>query len=347
MSETQEFHSFNLEGQVGEVFSGRVKPELTQEEIEKNDLLAVGPFAEDGGIHMTLEGRPNLSEQEGKALDFVQSYVANFIIEENQTRLKQIQDWPKMHVSNITPHDDECDVKLVDGWGSYGKYLAFRGDGLAKAYEAYKYTVPVKEDQITIERFSELFQPMVPAICGLVFTADNKILFTKRHPEKVSTYGQSWHVPGGYLEANDKNDNDELDPFVAMRRELEEEIGLTNEHIQSLTCVGIARDPKNEANVSFLFVGRTTLKGTDIVDRAATGYDRLRLNPKDIDGDVRPKALIRELADGGKTTKILPALLRIDQIFGIQKRVNPGPELTVPSSKSLVFLVGKMMEQYK
>lgn len=57
-------------------------------------------------------------------------------------------------------------------------------------------------------------------VSGLIISSDGKILFGKKNPEKGGVYADFLHIPGGGIEAEDK------DELSALRREMKEEVGL-------------------------------------------------------------------------------------------------------------------------
>src|SRR3989339_670524 len=322
--------------------------EITEEDREKYGLLVTGPISEDT-MKFSVEGSRELNEIQQKAKDFVGRYIKKFVEDVNKKNekegKKQMEDWPKINIADVKVMDNgECNIVARTGETSYGRVVAFKGEGLRKAYDDYAKEYSVSGEEILpFEEFERLFMPNVPAVSTLIMTADNNILLTKRSPRKDSSYEEAWHLPAGYLDNKDKNERGEVDPFIAAKREINEEVGLTKEQIDDLVCLGIMRNRDGGIN-EFLFVARTTMRSDEIVDKnIKVGESRLLLHPKDIDGDVRPRKLIKS----GKISTVLPALLKIDEVFGKDKKGEPGPELTVPSSKALFFLVDKLLKKMK
>ena len=330
---------------INELFDEKRKIEITPQEKEKYNLLAVGKFKEQN-TEVVESKRESLTPEEEEAKLFVDSYVKDFIEKKNKILAEQgkrlIGDWPKLHTSNVSEVNGKLEITIQQGAANYGRLIALgREEGIGAAYDLYVSTVA--EKQISFNRFKELFQPTPLAVDGLIFTSDNYILVAKRHPDKVGTYGESWHVPSGYVDGTDRNAAGQIDTFKAMRREIEEEVGIAENQVKDLFCVGAAKN-QDVSTVNVLFVGRTDLKSTEIVDRSAVDTKkRLLLKPKDIEGDIRPRKVVDSQ---DQPTKILPALLKIDQIFGKKKKNGPpGPELAIPTSQALFFLVDKMLKK--
>ncbi|MDP2736771.1 MAG: NUDIX hydrolase [bacterium] len=319
--------------------------EITEEEMEKYGLRAVGPINE-GHMKFNVQGPREFAGVQQKAKVFVDQYIENFIKDINEKNLKdgkkQMEDWPKINISSIRGlGSGDYEIVVREGEMGYGRVVAFKGEGLKKAYNAYAEEYSDSEaEKLSFEEFESLFMPNVPTVCTLIVTVDNNIFLTKRSPQRVGTYKESWHVPAGYIDVSDKDMAGRLSPFVTARREIQEEVGLAEDQIDDVICLGIARD-QSCGNNEFLFVARTGLRSDEIVDKNTTPDKRLLLHPKDIDGDIRPRKLVRS----GKLSTTLPALLRIEKIFGNDKRGEPGPELTVPTSKALFFLVDKKLKK--
>ncbi len=338
--------SIESPSRVSELFDEKkLHIQISPQEREKYGLFAVGKFKEDD-VNVTESEREALKPEEEEAKLFVDNYVKDFVERKNKILAEQgkrlIGDWPKLHVSGVVEAGDKFEMNIQRGVDSYANLIALGKKGEINV--VYKgYTNTVAGEKIPFNRFKELFQPTHLTVAGLIFTADNYILMAKRHPDKVGTYGEAWHVPAGYVDDTDCNSLGQLDSFRAMRREINEEVGITENQINNLICVGAAKN-SDVSNVEVLFIGRTNLKSTDIVDRSASDVKkRLLLKPKDIEGDIRPRKI---LGSQGDPTHVLPALLKIDQVFGkTKKHGTPGPELIIPTSQALFFLVDKMLKE--
>jgi 8-oxo-dGTP pyrophosphatase MutT (NUDIX family) len=327
------------------LFKEKISAEITAQEKERYGLLAVGNFSE-SDMTVTESEKSQLSPQELEAKLFVDEYVRNLVEEKNKVLVSQnkrlIVDSAKLHVSHVEQVHNTCEITIENGIASYGKIIALgKEEGLRQVYA--EYCQRVQEGAILFERFQKLFQPAPLSVDGLILTSDNCVLIAKRHPNKVGTYGEAWHVPSGYVDDTDCDASGKINLFQAMRREIHEEIGITENEITNLVSLGVAKNP-DVATVNVLFFGSTQLKSTDIIDRDATDVKkRLLLQPKDIEGDIRPRKIIDAQH---KITHVLPALLKIDQVFGKQKKHGVlGPELTVPTSQALFFLVDNILKQ--
>lgn len=82
---------------------------------------------------------------------------------------------------------------------------------------------------------------------------DGRYLLIKRGAHKKISPG-IWSGVGGHMEPSEIND-----PLLACYREIEEETGITKEHIPSLTLrYIITRRSQNEIRQSYLYFGETT-----------------------------------------------------------------------------------------
>ncbi|MFA6322022.1 MAG: NUDIX hydrolase [Candidatus Buchananbacteria bacterium] len=319
--------------------------DVTSEEKDKYDLRVIGPFNE-SDIIIDSEKRKWDSKAEQRAGDFITEYVADFVrkrnIELTQKGERLIENNSKLQVKDIKLNGPKCDMVVEKGVITYGSLRALGTDEeMEKAYRVYESNAP--KDHINKERFYELFKPLPLSACILVITADNELLLTKRLPKKVGAFGGVWHVPGGFVEESDINDDGHISPFTAAVRELEEETGVTKKDLAQILCLGASSLP-GPRNIEFLFVALSRLKSDDIVDeQAATLEEKYKLMPKEIEGDLRPHKLIE--LDSGRMSKVLPALLKIDEIFGSQRKHMPvGPKLSLAASQSLFFLTQRMFE---
>lgn len=85
----------------------------------------------------------------------------------------------------------------------------------------------------------ELANPL--AVCSVVETSDDYILYEKRH--HVAVHEGRYHVIAGYCERDrDMNAAGMPDPFHAMRREIREETGISVSDIREQYCLGAVYD---------------------------------------------------------------------------------------------------------
>ncbi|MHC4066573.1 MAG: hypothetical protein ACYSUQ_07955 [Planctomycetota bacterium] len=76
---------------------------------------------------------------------------------------------------------------------------------------------------------------------ALVNTADGCLILGRRRLE-LACHGGYLHAVGGTLGPEDRSADGQLDAFVAMRRELSEELGLGQHEVKELVCTGLIRD---------------------------------------------------------------------------------------------------------
>lgn len=74
-----------------------------------------------------------------------------------------------------------------------------------------------------------------------VVTSDGLLLFGRRN-QKVAFHGGYLHTFGGTVEPPDRTEDGSCDVFAAIRRELCEELKLTDDQIVDVVCVGLVRD---------------------------------------------------------------------------------------------------------
>ena len=312
--------------------------EINEDEKEKYGISALGPFGENQ-LHFKIEKAREFTGVEKKAEDFVKDYTQKFLETLNKERKNKgqnpIQDRPKINISDIKNSNEDCYITATKDEVGYGRIPAFKGEGLNNIYKEYSSQYQGEEEILSIEEFKNIFMPHLPGTSALIVTSDNKILLTKRNPKKTAIYSEAWHLPAGGMDKDDTNEKEVLSPFVTIKREIKEEVGLEKDQIDNLTCLGICQNPYDGAT-EFLFVANTPISSENIVSEG-----KLILEPKDIDGNIRPKKLTRN----EQLSSILPALSRIDKIYGKEKTKTPGPDLTVPTSQALFFLVDKILKK--
>lgn len=103
------------------------------------------------------------------------------------------------------------------------------------------------------------------AVCSVVETTDGFILYERR--QRTAVHLGRYHVIAGFFERErDRDIAGQPDPFVAMRRELREETGITAEDIQEQCCLGAVYDitsPHGE----LCFVTRLTISLDEVRTR--------------------------------------------------------------------------------
>lgn len=95
-------------------------------------------------------------------------------------------------------------------------------------------------------------------VCAVVHTADGKLVLGQRS----ETSGEShrlWHVPGGHLESGKHVVGNRALPGLAMREELDEELGIPPGAIREMLCVGLSR-PEDTLKPELLYYTRVDLE---------------------------------------------------------------------------------------
>jgi 8-oxo-dGTP pyrophosphatase MutT (NUDIX family) len=90
-----------------------------------------------------------------------------------------------------------------------------------------------------------------------VLTSDGQLV-VQRRSEQVFEYPGFFHVCGGNVEPIDVAGPSAPGVFAAVRRELEEELGIGSEKIARLTCLGLAEN-RETVKPDLLFVAEVTL----------------------------------------------------------------------------------------
>ena len=76
---------------------------------------------------------------------------------------------------------------------------------------------------------------------GLLISSDGMLVLGRRN-QRVAFHGGYLHTIGGSLEAIDRAGEGAMDGFAGVRRELAEEVGITEADVLDIECVGLARD---------------------------------------------------------------------------------------------------------
>ena len=76
---------------------------------------------------------------------------------------------------------------------------------------------------------------------AMIRTRDGWLVFGRRR-EQLACHGGYLHVIGGCLTPEDRGPGDDLDVFLSIRRELHEELIVTDDEIAELLCIGLLRD---------------------------------------------------------------------------------------------------------
>lgn len=91
------------------------------------------------------------------------------------------------------------------------------------------------------ERFGQGHFSNPIGVSGTVITADGWLLQGLRN-DRVASHAGCIHTFGGALDLNDRDSQGGFDAFGSIRRELREELGLTEAKIEELVCLGLIRD---------------------------------------------------------------------------------------------------------
>jgi 8-oxo-dGTP pyrophosphatase MutT (NUDIX family) len=105
---------------------------------------------------------------------------------------------------------------------------------------SYKEYVITREPACAQDRpRTEISNPL--SVCSVVETSDAIILLDQR--QGVDVYNGRYHVIGGFCERGiDTNEQQQPDPFQAMRREIREETGIQTSDIRAQYCLGLVYD---------------------------------------------------------------------------------------------------------
>jgi 8-oxo-dGTP pyrophosphatase MutT (NUDIX family) len=76
---------------------------------------------------------------------------------------------------------------------------------------------------------------------AVIVTSDGWLIFGRRN-DRVAFHAGYLHTIGGILESADRTDDGGNDVFGAMRREVREELLVTDDEIAGTTCIGMVRD---------------------------------------------------------------------------------------------------------
>ena len=100
---------------------------------------------------------------------------------------------------------------------------------------------------------------------GLLISSDGMLVLGRRN-QRVAFHGGYLHTIGGSLEAIDRAGEGAMDGFAGVRRELEEEVGVTESDLLGIECVGLARDTQIH-QPELLFEARVGVAAAALADR--------------------------------------------------------------------------------
>ncbi|HPY95696.1 MAG TPA: NUDIX hydrolase [Candidatus Cloacimonadota bacterium] len=99
------------------------------------------------------------------------------------------------------------------------------------------------------------------AACVIIKTADDCIVVGKRS-ELLAENKSEWHIIGGTLESKD---NKPESPFELIIKEINEELGVPEKHVQNLHCIGMGRAFHNY-KPEFLMACDTSLSNSQVAN---------------------------------------------------------------------------------
>jgi hypothetical protein len=113
-------------------------------------------------------------------------------------------------------------------------------------------------------KFREIQRAMPLAVCVALITSDNKLILEQR--KGVDIYNDFFHVVGGFLDPNKDLGQDGLpDPFMAIIREVREEIGLLI-NFENLLLLGLSED-KIVPHYELCFKSKIKLSSLDVQNK--------------------------------------------------------------------------------
>ncbi len=121
-------------------------------------------------------------------------------------------------------------------------------------------------DEIGWERFSN---PV--GTSATVITSDGFLVFGRRN-QRVAYHPGYLHTFGGALESADRREDGSLDAFASIRRELLEELGLRDDDVVQLVCLGLIRD-RQIRQPELIFDAHVRQARDDLADRIDHGGD--------------------------------------------------------------------------
>jgi len=141
-----------------------------------------------------------------------------------------------------------------------GKLLIEAGPTDYAAFMATNYLNPHRAEEFGWASYSH---PI--GISATVITADGWLLYGRRN-EKVACMAGYAHTFGGTLEPGEMLPDGTYDAFAGLRRELDEELGLQENEIERLICLGMIRDGRIR-QPELIFDAYVRLPKSDMVGR--------------------------------------------------------------------------------
>lgn len=132
------------------------------------------------------------------------------------------------------------------------------------AFMATNYLNPHRGQELGWENYSH---PI--GISATIASADGWLLYGRRN-EHVACMAGYAHTFGGTIEHEEIRPDETFDPFASLRRELEEELGLKENEIERLVCLGLIRDGRIR-QPELIFDAYVRLTKSDIANRVHPG----------------------------------------------------------------------------
>ncbi len=145
-----------------------------------------------------------------------------------------------------------------------GKLVIEAGPTDYAAFMATNYLNPHRAEEFGWENYSH---PI--GISATVITADGWLLYGRRNRQVACMAGYA-HTFGGTIEHEEMLPDGTFDAFAGLRRELDEELGLKDDEIDRLICLGLIRDGRIR-QPELIFDAHVRLSKSDIASRIHPG----------------------------------------------------------------------------
>lgn len=112
------------------------------------------------------------------------------------------------------------------------------------------------------------------AVCSVVETSDGYILLDRR--QGVDVYNGRYHVIGGFFERDlDTSEQQQPDPWAAIRREIREETGIQVSDIERQYCLGVVYDT-TMPHAELCFLTRLHISRDEVVGQRQPEEDEIK-----------------------------------------------------------------------
>jgi len=171
------------------------------------------------------------------------------------------------HPSSLIPHPSDPHVKLIN---------------VLKDFLAFLFRLTPRRLRLILTRFGHA--RFIVSAGAVIINSQNQVLLLQH----VFRTGSGWGIPGGFIDANEQ-------PEAAVRRELQEEVGLELGSAQ----IALVRTFRHR-QVELIFLcrpnGEAHPRGIEVKSAAWFALDAL---PEDLSEDQR-RLITRVLSDGAK-----------------------------------------------